>query len=373
MDKKPRSCTYRLLLAFLVLFGLCLLLSMISLFSNRNLPIEESSEQLSEVDKARLMESLQLKRTLGDQVWQGWGSADIPVVVWNRAYEFLVNYNRNGPAGWSRVSGDDLNGHEYFRRNAEDPQNFAIRVGDTWAASIATKNTTDVFLVNAFQEYLPTPIRQVFPYRFLLQPSETQMGGLLHETFHVFQYQNAPGSMERAESIHRLGDEYESAAQSFSSEWKRETALLVEALEAESKNEKEDFVRQFLAIRDTRRKDYKLENSLVDYERWLEWEEGTAKYIEVAILKEASETADYQALPAMENDPDFRQYQTIDQRWSQELFQLRYQTSSEETRFYSTGMAQAFLLDDLMPGWKEQYWVEDVFLEDLLRSAVTDS
>jgi hypothetical protein len=34
-------------------------------------------------------------------------------------------------------------------------------------------------------------------------------------------------------------------------------------------------------------------------------------------------------------------------------------------------MAQAFLLDDLLPGWKAQYWTEGVFFEDLLRSALS--
>ena len=373
MVKKPRSCTYRILVSVLVLFGLCLLLSIVSLFGNRNLPVEGRSELLHEVDKARLLESLHLKATLGDRVWPGWGSADIPVIVWNRSYEFLVDYNEEAPAGWSIVSGDDLNGQEYFRRSADNPQNFAVRVGDAWAASIANKNTTDVFLITAFQENLPTPITQVFPYRFLIQPSETQMGGLLHETFHVFQYQNTAVRMEAAESMHGLEDEYELAFESFNGEWRQEAGLLAEALNAQTHSEKADLVRRFLDLRDSRRADYNLEKNLVEYERWLEWEEGTAKYIEIAILRQASETAEYQPVPGMEDDPDFKQYLTIGQRWSQELFQLRYQTSPGESRFYATGMAQAFLLDDLMPDWKEQYWIEETFLEDFLRSAVMDS
>jgi hypothetical protein len=36
-----------------------------------------------------------------------------------------------------------------------------------------------------------------------------------------------------------------------------------------------------------------------------------------------------------------------------------------------TGMAQALLLNDLMPDWKVKYWSDDVFLEDLLRAAIT--
>jgi hypothetical protein len=217
---------------------------------------------------------------------------------------------------------------------------------------------------------LPAPIEQLFPYRVLLQPSETQMGGLLHEIFHVYQYRNAPARMDKAESIHGLGNQYITFAELFQSEWKRESGHLADALKAETQDERIESVRLFLAVRDARRKDYSLSSDLVDYERWLEWEEGTAKYIEVAILNRADETTGYRALPEMKNDGDFKQYQKIGQRWSQELLQLRYQTTSGESQLYMTGMAQAFLLDDLMPEWKDTYWDDGVFLEDLLREAI---
>ena len=359
----------RIAIAFLSLLGFCLLLAAISALSNRNLPGEESSDLLTEVDKARLLEALHLKTTLGDQVWQGWGGAEIPAIVWNRSYEFLANFNGDPPEDWSKAE-TDLKGQTYFRRVADDPQNFAVRVGDTWSASMATKQTTDHFLIDAFQDNFPRPIKQVFPYRFLIQPSETQMGGLLHETFHVYQYQLAPARMEKAESVHKLGKEYEPFSDSFKPEWKWEGALLADALQAKTQAEKIELLRQFLEVRDARRKEYKLDSDLIDYERQLEWEEGTAKYIEVAILKLAGETEGYQALAEMKNDADFKQYQKTDQRWSQELLQLRYQTTSGESQLYMTGMAQAFLLDELLPGWKDKYWSDGIFLEDLLRDAV---
>jgi len=352
-----------------IVLGLCLFLSIISAISNRNLPNEDASDHLSTIDKARLLEALQLKMTLGDQVWQGWGNMDTPVIVWNRSYEFLVNYKGEAPSGWS-ITDDKLSGQPYFRRVANEPQNFAVRVGDQWSASIATKQTTDVFLINAFQDTFPNPIKQIFPYRFLIQPSETQIGGLLHETFHVYQYQLAPTRMTKAESIHKLGEQYETTSEKFKTEWKEESALLADALEAKTQAEKVDLVRQFLAVRDARRKDYQLSSELIDYECWLEWEEGTAKYIEVAILKQASESTEYQPIPEMKADQDFKSYQAFDGRWTQELFQLRYQTTSGESQFYMTGMAQAFLLDDLMPAWKDKYWGDNVFLEDLLRMAI---
>lgn len=370
MNRKSKSCLLRSAVFVLALIGLCLFLAGMSAASNQHLPVEDSSDTLSELDKARLTEALHLKNSLGDQVWLGWGQAHIPVIVWNQSYEFLANYDGKVPPGWSTMEGDNLDGQPYFRRKATHPQNFAIQLGNTWTASIATKRTTDVFLINAFRENLPAPLKQIFPYYFLLQPSETQIGGLLHESFHVYQYQITPERMAEAESIHRLGDEYEASANTFASEWKKESLLLADALEAETQAVKIDLVRQFLRSRGRRRIDFKLENILIDYERWLEWEEGTAKYIEVAILKKASESASYRPVSGLKDDPDFKQYLKAGQRWSQEIFQLRHQMPSGETRFYQTGMAQAFLLDELMPGWKEKYWDNDMFLEDLLRLAV---
>ena len=363
---------YRILAGLGGLLGLCLFLSIISALGNRNLPVEDRSDHLSTIDKARFSEAMQLKSILGDQVWDGWGSAKIPVIVWNRSYEFLFNYDGKPPSDWSKITDDGINGESYFRRVADEPQNFAVRVGDTWTASMATKQTTDVFLIETFREVFPNPIKQVFPYRLLMQPSETQIGGLLHESFHVYQYHLAPERMATAESIHKRGEQYEAAFEDFSAEFKNESALLADALKAKTQEEKIELARQFLASRDARRNNSQLSNDLIDYEKWLEWEEGTAKYIEVAILRQAGKSTDYQPFPELKNDPEFKQYQNIDQRWSQELFQLRYQTSSGENRFYMTGLGQAFLLDDLLSDWKEKYWEDDVFLEDLLRLAIAN-
>jgi hypothetical protein len=370
MSKKPRPCLSRILILLSTLLGLCLLLVLIAVISNRNLPGEESFDTLSPIEKARLLEALHLKSTLGDQAWQGLGSADIPVIIWNRSHEFLTNYDGTAPAGWHEVSGEDLNGQIYYRRTADDPQNFAVRVGDDWAASMATKQTTDRFLIDTFRDNFPPPLKQIFPYRLLIQPSETQMGGVLHESFHAYQYQKAPERMAEAESIHKLGKEYEASTEDFQSEWRQESNLLAEALEAKTEMDKIVLVQQFFAARETRRSKSNLDGRLVDYERWLEWEEGTAKYLEVKILRLAGSPANYQALPEMKADSDFKQYRKVDQRWSQELYQLHHPLSTGETRFYMTGLAQAFLLDDLMPGWKDRYWQEEVFLEDLLRQAI---
>ena len=109
----------------------------------------------------------------------------------------------------------------------------------------------------------------------------------------------------------------------------------------------------------------------MNYEREIEWLEGLAKYIELGIWREASLAPGYTPLPALADDPDFKKYATFQQRWSQELDQMKRQAGLEgEVRFYYTGMAQAVLLDRLTPDWKARILTETVAVEDLLREAV---
>jgi hypothetical protein len=177
--------------------------------------------------------------------------------------------------------------------------------------------------------------------------------------------------MDSAEAAHASGDRYDSASEAFQLELKQEYALLARALEAETDLEAADLIRQFLQSRDARRQAFALEPALVAYERWLEWEEGVAKYVEVYSLRLAFQTTSYIPSPALSDDPYFHSYKKFDRRWSQELIQLRNPSGSLETRFYMTGMAEAFLLDRLLPDWKSKVMQDGVFLEDLLHLAVS--
>lgn len=57
--------------------------------------------------------------------------------------------------------------------------------------------------------------------------------------------------------------------------------------------------------------------------------------------------------------------------WSAQLDEVTRTAGREgETRFYYSGMAQAVLLDRLLPDWKERAFEPDSMLEDLLRDGV---
>jgi hypothetical protein len=100
--------------------------------------------------------------------------------------------------------------------------------------------------------------------------------------------------------------------------------------------------------------------------------EGLAKYIELTIWEAASTTPQYKPIPEIESDPVFKDYQTFKRRWNQEISQARRQATIQgDVRFYYTGMLQARVLDKLMPGWKSDVMEDGIYLEDLLRLAVT--
>jgi hypothetical protein len=363
--------TRRIIISSLVgLMLLCLAATLLSALSNLTLPKGPVVlDRLAPLDKARLQETLHLKQTLGEAIWPGWGQADIPVVLWNREYAFLIGYDAP-PPDWAVVPGDTLDAQPYYRQPSDDPQNFAVRVGDRWAASLATKWETDTFLREQFHKTFPPIVRDVFPYRLLIQPSEVQMTGVLHESFHVYQALAAPQRFEEANKAYRDDSPYWAADAAMHEAWKAEIDLLFRAVQAKTDDEATDLAHQFLAQRDARRAEHNLTPNLVNYERQIEWLEGLAKYVELTSWRVATLTPDYTPLPLLNDDADFKDYRTFEQRWSQELDQMKRQAAWEgDIRFYYTGMAQAIVLDRLMPDWKARILTETTGLEDLLREA----
>jgi hypothetical protein len=294
------------------------------------------------------------------------------VIIWNRDYSFLVGLP-DPPPDWAPVPGDTFQGQVYFRRSTgPNPQNFTVRVGNAWAANMATKWETDAFMREMFHEVLPPGIAQIFPYRLLIQDSEVQISLVLHESFHAYQAQVAPAHQQVANSVSKDGARYDQVDATMHAEWQAEIALLTQAVRAPTPAQAADLARQFLVRRDARRAAHALDRALIDYERGYEWLEGTAKYVELVSWQQAHATTGYTPVPELAADPDFKQYRGFDNRWSQELDQMgRQATDGAEVRLYYTGMAQAVVLDRLGVDWKQRALVDGVYIEDLLRAAVT--
>lgn len=386
--KSPTAKARKIVLWFvLAVMGFCLVIPTGLFIWNQSLPTQSNSvDRLGEAEKARLAEAIHLYSSLGDVVWPGWGGIEIPIIVYNEGYAFLIGYP-DPPAGWVKVPQNQLRGstweivpddnfaeEPYYRQplpNPEiTPENFTVLVGDRWVATLQTKEYSRVAFYQGFSQELPPFIRSIFPYAlvwsFLGGDTEIYIGGLAHEMFHAFQGMTAPERLNQAERAASYESSYpwDDAAQQKA--WQEELDILAEALQAETDEQALQLTRQFLDKRQERRAG--LSARQIDYERQREWLEGLAKYAELSLLRQAALTPSYH--PVLTGDPDFEAYQNSLRYFEQQKGEVRRTSGREgETRFYYCGMAQALLLDRLLPNWKSLAMETDTWLESLLAQA----
>ena len=304
---------------------LCLALVGISYLSNLSLPAESQVvDRLTEQEKARLLEATHLRETLGNEIWPGWQSPDIPIIVYNESYAFLVGLanpadgwlkvpqEQKRGGSWELVPDDSIGGQPYYRQALPDPnlvpENFTVLVGDRWVATLQTKEFLLISFVSGVRSELPSFLRPIFPYRLafrlLVNGSDGYISMLLHEEFHAYQGIQAADRLAAAERAVLVEGQYPWDQPASEQSWKQELDLLYRATTAKTDAEAVDLARRFLETRDQRRVATGLSGKLIDFEREREWLEGLAKYAELEIGRIAAETPAYQPLAALQVDPD---------------------------------------------------------------------
>ena len=152
-----------------------------------------------------------------------------------------------------------------------------------------------------------------------------------------------------------------------------ELDLLADALETETEAEAGLLAAEFVEARAARRAAFDLNSDLIGYERQREWVEGLAKYMELEMWRLAATTPAYKPVSAAAELTDVDNYDGFATAWSREVDQIRRMADDEgDGRFYYSGMAQAILLDRLVPGWKEQVFADGVYLDELLEAGLRD-
>ena len=370
------------------LIVLCILTLAASALSNLNLPQYSTVlDRLSELEKAQLSEVLHLRTGLGDAVWPGWSQADIPLIVYNEQYAFLVDYP-NPPDGWMKVPGleprggpweevpgDVFEGHPYYRTLITDPQKtpegFTVLVGDRWVATFQTREYGQVEFYRGFRQNLPPFISNLIPVRLvwalLMGKTESYIAALEHESFHAYEGILAVDKLNASETMYSVEENY--PYDDMEEPWKQEMNVLVQAAQADTDTEAIDLARQFLQMRTSRQAGLSTEQ--VDLEHLREWEEGLAKYAELEITRLAGSKDGYRPIEGISQDKDFHNYKGQQQFWSEQLKEAKNtQGRSGGTRFYYSGNALAVLLDRLLPGWKPRALPGGEYLDDLLTEAV---
>ena len=372
-----RGCLTGIMKFFLVI--IVLLIMVLAGFGIYNMTLPEASENNLTLDgrnRILLDEATHLRESLGDQIWPGWDTLEIPWVVYNESHVFLMGIDK--PAvGWMRVPRTviegghwtPVEGEDYFRQplpdNGPTPQAFIVQVGDQYAASMTTREWTGIQMVRQIGNQLPDIIEPIFPFGLLLRQfnSDWYVSALLHESFHVLQAVRANESLIEAENVVSLEDKYPWDDPEFRTSWLEERRLLAAAIGEEDLDEMINIADRWLKHRSERRQE--ISDTLIQYEQKREWLEGLAKYAELMAWKMADESDAYEPLPAIGEISDFNSYKKAESHWKKEISQLKSDMQFDETIFYYSGWAQAVLLDRLNPGWKSEVMKPEVFLEDL--------
>lgn len=378
-------------LVLLGLLGLLVVALAVSALANRARPTASADpDDLDALALTRLTEYGHLQTSLGNAVWPGFGERPIPAVLYNEATAFLAGVD-DPPPGWRTVPEGRAVGGAWqpvpetavlnaplYRQplppSGETPQAFTVGVGDRYAASLATMEWMPIALAEQIRGDLPAPVAAVFPYGLftgeLVTGTEHYLSLLVHEAFHAHVAAVAPARLAAAEASLAAEDSYPWDDPAVIAAWEQELAALAAALRAESDGEAAALAADFLAAREGRRAATGLSPAQVAMEQQREWSEGLARYVELAIWREAVGTG-YRPTAALVDDPDFDGYRGYEQRWERELDQMtRMATQPGEGRFYYTGAGMARLLDRLSPGWKAGALGEGVDLEDLLARAL---
>ena len=288
MTRKKKRLSLWLVLSLL---GLCLGLSAISAVFNLFVPDQSiDPDRLAELDMVRVLEAQHLRQELGDQVFPGLQSVDIPALIFNEENAFLTGV-QDPETGWVKVPQETQRGdtwqampalenypHEIYYRSAYDrhdpkqePDAFTVRVGDTYVASLPSAEWFRIGLMNQFRMDLPGFLKPVFPYSLIasifIPNSDTYLSMIQHESFHAFQAVWAQGRLDAAEwDGIRLADQYPWENQEGIAAWQQELEVLKSALKSEDKEETRQLAQQFLNLRDARRESMQLSADLIRYE-----------------------------------------------------------------------------------------------------------
>lgn len=369
------------------LAGILLLVGLASFISNLGFPPPmEPTEKLSVAQLALLDETAHLQQSLGNVVFPGWGELDIPIVVYNREYAFLVGMEKPQPGWvmyprdhhrggvWEPVSAE--NGEEYYRTRVEDeektPENFVVQVGGEIAASFQTHNYAIYSLHSLLYSEMPPLLRDIFPYRIFLQDlvllPEAYLSGLLHESFHVYQAVNNPSAFESAELSISLAENYPFDDETLRTSWKEELKILSQAASLTNREDARQLASVYLKTREQRRANAALSNNQILLERKREWLEGLAKYAELELGRQAALTR-FEPLAQTSQQAGLQDFDSRQGFWKTQLQSISATYYEGETLFYYSGFAQAVLLDHLFPDWKARA-IAGEYLEDLIAAAL---
>jgi hypothetical protein len=310
----------------------------------------QAAPGISATDRIRVREAYRLAAQLGDRIWPNWHTAPFALLLVTPDFEYLVGHPNPSP-DFTAIANDTLVGHPVLYRKRTLP----VQMQATFPA-VNGVNTVVIGPAELTADKTST--------RWVLT--------VLHEHFHQFVY-SQPGYFDAVTKLGLAhGDQsgmwmlnypfpYDSARVQLA--FTAMTHALLDAL-AQTDRPALDaksavFRRAMTAFRQS------APAEAATYFDFQLWQEGVARYTEIAIgelaAKAYTPSSEFSALP------DFKSYASVaadirrtvlDNLGSMSLAKLK------RVVVYSTGAADALLLDKVRPSWKNEFFTHRFRLPD---------
>ena len=292
----------------------------------------------------------------GGQVWSGWGQPLPPLLISNGSDDFLVGHP-HPPDGFAPAAGVQMDGQVVFRRSGHlVPVQAATAwdVAGVWSVAVPER-----------AQFQAAVDQAVGKGKITIDPP-AYVRAIVHEAFHAYALTLTGGALPNfgadVDEQKMIADL--SARSGLGDRYTVEGQALSNALRATTQVDMLSEAAHFLQLRRERRSSFAPE--VASYEQSVEWIEGLARYADTSLIRLAGET-DYQ--PSL----DSVNYPAADATWEQFLTDLSQPTLSLDGfrgRYYLLGAGEAFLLDRLMPNWKDSVITQKQSLEVLLDQAL---
>lgn len=319
---------------------------------------QPASSQLPHQDAIRIAEAYNLWRSLGEKIWPGWTEVPMPLLYITPDYEYAIGFPKL------------LAGFQPHERSTVVNQSIQTR------KRVLDQNLSASYPIESVQAVvIGTPAA-------LEKTSAEWVLTASHEMFHVLQYSR--GASEKIKSL-SLGSESDASWQlNFPFPYKDADVMRLIHLQsypiylaANSADESEakynagtsvEAVRVYQSLLQRQSPD----NKFYKYSQLQEWTEGIAFYTEYK-MAEAAANGSYQPTEAFRQLPDYKSYRQVwDESYKGRMFLVKHagRTAQSRTTFYHLGLGKGLLLDRLMPDWKTRYFAPNVWLNDLLMTAL---
>ncbi|NPV81479.1 MAG: hypothetical protein HPY52_14660 [Firmicutes bacterium] len=363
-------------------------------------------QNLLPLDAAYVQEAQRLGRAVGEATFKDFDPSKIAFLIIKKGGQnYLVNYS-----GKEKLPGKKLvvNGmaalhlhkpvitidvatvlpvRPNFLRQAADTAIFTVPAWEMAAVAMGRTSLSGRFAselqVHDFSAGQEGLLQAVAGPRIADEsvPSDLYVTFLVHEAFHVYQWDRLRLWMQKMHENYSDGNEKDDVPlkraykdQQVQELQRQEGKWLSRALEATDRESIVRYAREFLRVRAARRQ--RMEHILgpdaayaIELECLQEWTEGLARYIEIRAWQIGSAPG-YHPTGALLSDPAFHGYRAGQSRtgirWgAEELIDEVGQGSAGSEAWYTLGSGQALVLDRLNVPWHSEA-MGPVPLEDLL-------